>query len=480
MSPTDSMFLSVETEQRPMNIGAVALLTPPEGGNARDIREMFATALASGVAAPLWRRRPRRSLASLNQWYWHTDADIDVDYHVRFDALPRPGGVAELWKLISHLHSGTLDRAYPLWGLHLIEGLAAGRYVVYAKIHHALADGVSALRIMQRSLSTDPDRRGMPAPWETSGPDSGQGDTTGGPSSAAGGLVGAATEAAGMVPALADTAWRALRRRGGPLALGAPHTPLNVSISGGRCFTGRALPIERLRLVAKRMDATVNDVVLGVCAGALRRYLLARNALPTAPLIAMVPVSLRGDEPAGPEDQVPGNKIATLMCPLATDLDDPVERLAAIRASMRDGKAAFAGRSRRQALAMSALGAAPLGLAMVLGPTLGPLRSPNVMISTLPGSTTGLYWNGARLDALYPLSVPVDGQALNITCTSINDRIMFGLTGCRRSVRAIETLADALGPELDLLDDVYRIPRTPQDRNALTALPVNARRNEWR
>jgi hypothetical protein len=131
---------------------------------------------------------------------------------------------------------------------------------------------------------------------------------------------------------------------------------------------------------------------------------------------------------------------------------------------MRDGKAALAGRGRAQVLAMSALGATPLALAMMLGRTPGPLRPPNVMISNVPGPQDPLYWNGARFDALYPLSVVADGQALNITCTSINDQISFGLTGCRRAVPRIETLADALGRELDLLDAFHRIRKTGRGR----------------
>jgi diacylglycerol O-acyltransferase / wax synthase len=269
-----------------------------------------------------------------------------------------------------------------------------------------------------------------------------------------------AGDLAGLPPALADTAWRAVRRRGGPLTLTAPHTPFNVAIDGARCFAGRSFPIDRLRLVAKHTDATLNDVVVAMCGGALRRYLLARHALPGTPLMATVPVSLRGDEPAGAPDPVPGNKIGTLACSLGTHLADPAERLAAVQASMREGKAALAGRSQLQVLAMSALGAIPLALAVTLGRAPGPLRPPNVMISNVPGPKEPLYWNGARFNALYPLSVVADGQALNITCTSINDQMSFGLTGCPRAVPRINTLADALGRELDVLDAFHRIRPT--------------------
>jgi WS/DGAT/MGAT family acyltransferase len=376
--------------------------------------------------------------------------------------------MAELCDLVSQLHSGRLDLNRPLWQFHLIEGLSHGRFAIYMKTHHALADGVSAMRLLQQTVSADPDQRDMPALWEVPGTAPAGGA---GPLDAAWGLVGAARDLAGMPGALVDTAWRAVRRRGGPLTLAAPHTPLNVPICEVRSFAGRTFPIDRLRLVAKHTDATLNDVVLAMCAGALRRYLLGRKALPTAPLMAMVPVSLRGDEPEAPTGDVPGNKIGTLMCSLGTHLADPAERLAAVQSSMREGKAAFAGRSQLQMLAMSAVGAAPLALAMTLGRAPGPLRPPNVMISNVPGPTGPLYWNGARFEALYPLSVPVDGQTLNITCTSINDQIMFGLTACRRAVPRIGTLAEFLDRELDLLDTFYRLPGDGKRRRRRRTTP---------
>ena len=459
MSPTDALFLHAEATARPINFGALWLLSPPEGADARDMREMFDDALARDRVAPRWRRRPHRSLTSLGQWCWRTESDVDLEYHVRRSALPKPAGMAELCDLVSQLHSDRLDLNRPLWQFHMIEGLADGRYAIYAKVHHAFADGVSGMRLMQQTVSTDPDQRGMPAMWEvTEQQASAFAAGIFAPLGAAWGLVGAARDIAGMPVALADTAWRAVRRRGGPLTLAAPHTPLNVPTSDTRTFAGRSFPLDQLRLVAKHTDATLNDVVLAMCAGALRRYLLNRNALPTAPLMAMVPVSLRGEQSVVSSNKPPGNKVGTLMCSLGTHLADPAQRLAAVQASMRDGKAALAGRGQLQILAMSALGAAPLALAMALGRTPGPLRPPNVMISNIPGPSGPLYWNGARLEALYPLSVPVDGQALNISCTSTNGHITFGLTGCRRAVPRINTLADYLGRELEMLDAFHRLP----------------------
>jgi WS/DGAT/MGAT family acyltransferase len=457
MSPTDSLFLLAESEDCQMQVGGLALFSPPEGARASDVREMFAAAIARDKVADVWRKRARRSVTSLGQWGWDTGGEVDLDYHVKYSELPRPAGMAELWALVSWLHAARLNRERPLWEMHLIEGLADGRYAVYIKVHHALADGVSAMGMLRAALSEHSGQRRGPALWEPvePAPDSRRGglDLFGLPGRAAATAWGAAREAAGLVPALAGALEQALCRRGGPLSLVAPRTMLNVPIDGTRSFTGCSWPLERLRVVAKNSDATVNDVVLAMCAGALRSYLTSKGALPRAPLVAMVPVSLHGTRPEDGrgDTAVAGNKIGSLTCSLATNLADAGQRLAAVRAGMREGKAALASRSRLQVLAMSALGAAPLALGMLVGHH-GLLRPPNVMISNVSGSRVPLYWNGARLDALYPLSIPVDGQALNITCTSTDDTIAFGLTGCRHAVPGLGAMTTHLDDELRQLE----------------------------
>ncbi|MGB3474461.1 MAG: wax ester/triacylglycerol synthase family O-acyltransferase [Mycobacterium sp.] len=454
MSPTDSMFLLAESANRQMQVGGLALFTPPEGACASDVRQMFAAAVARDKVTGMWRKRARRSVLSLGQWGWDSDTDVDLDRHVHYSALPRPAGMLELWTLVSWLHATPLDRDRPLWEMHLIEGLADGRYAVYIKVHHALTDGVSAMGMLRAALSTDPELRCQPALWEPAeaASESAPATTSGGwlPGRAATAIWNGARDAAGLLPALTGTLVQALRQRGGALSLVTPNTMFNVAIDGARSFTGGSWPLERLRLVAKHSDATVNDVVLAMCAGALRSYLTRRKALPLASLVAMIPVSLRLPRPAGNLDDA-GNKIGSLMCGLATDLADSGERLLSVRDSMREGKAALGAHSQLQILAMSALGATPLALGMLLGHH-GLLRPPNVMISNVTGSPVPLYWNGARLDALYPLSIPVDGQALNITCTSTDDTIAFGLTGCRDAVPGIGELTALLDKELRLLE----------------------------
>jgi diacylglycerol O-acyltransferase len=233
---------------------------------------------------------------------------------------------------------------------------------------------------------------------------------------------------------------------------------LNVPITGARRFAAQSWPLDRVKRVAKAGEATVNDVVLAMCSGALRAYLDSLGALPAEPLIAMVPVSLRGDEVATPDGgDGGGNHVGAVMCNLGTELDDPADRLRTVHHSMIDGKESLRGMTPLQILAMTALGMSPL----VILPALrlnGIVRPPfNLVISNVPGPRQPLYWNGARLDGLYPLSILLDGQALNITCTSYADEIAFGLTGCPRTLPHVQRLLTYLDEELAALESAVGI-----------------------
>jgi diacylglycerol O-acyltransferase / wax synthase len=455
MPPTDSLFLLGESREQPMHVGSLQLYVPPDGADALDVRAMFEDALAQQEVAPLFQKRARRSITSLGQWGWEIDRQFDLEHHVRRSALPQPGRILELLALGSRLHSTLLDRKRPLWEMHLIEGLADGRYAAYFKVHHALVDGVSALRLLPRMMSPDPDQRGMPAPWAL--PSRQRDPERAGPSPAARareafGMLG---DAAGVVPALARTVNRALKNQSGTLSLSAPKSMLNVPITGARRFAAQSWPIDRIRGIGKASEATVNDVVLAMCSGALRRYLLSMDALPDAPLIAMVPVSLHGEE--GGSHDGGGNAVGVVMCNLGTDAADPAVRLDTVHRSMTEGKESLRGMSPLQILAMSAIGVSPLAVWPLLRLT-GTVRPPfNLVISNIPGPREPLYWNGARLDGLYPLSIPLDGQALNITCTSYSHDIAFGLTGCRRTVPHLQRLLGYLDDELAALEEAVGI-----------------------
>jgi diacylglycerol O-acyltransferase len=472
MSPADSMFLMVEKREHPMHVGGLQLFVPPEGADPTYVRRTFEQMVGADDVRPLFRRRARRSSSSAGLWGWDEDSDFDIEHHVRHTALPQPGRVLELLALCSRLHSNLLDRHRPLWEVSVIEGLADGRLAMYFKVHHAMVDGVAALRLLQNSLSEDPDARDLVPPWarrpgeateatvatEAAEPAGERGEPAarrlaGIPASVLRSALNLAGEAAGLPSALVKTVNRGIQEQSAPLSFSAPKTMLNVPITGARRFAAQSWPIERIRRVGKEAGATLNDVVLAMCSGALRGYLQDLDALPDSPLIAMVPVSLRIDD----HRREGGNAIGVVMCNLATDRADPAERLAGIHASMADGKAAMSTMSPTQIRAMSLIGLSPLAFAPLLG-VQNVLRPPfNLVISNVPGPRSPLYYNGARLVGTYPLSVPVDGQALNITCTSYSDELAFGLTGCRRSIPHLQRLLGHLGRELEALEQAVGV-----------------------
>ncbi len=448
MPPTDSLFLLAESREHPMHVGSLQLYVPPDGADALDVRQMFADAMTQEPSA-LFLKRPKRSITSLGQWGWVQDKSFDLEHHVRNSALAQPGRVRELLALVSRLHSTLLDRHRPLWEMHLIEGLDDGRYAIYFKVHHALIDGVSALKMLGRQLSTDADERDMPAPWAPR-PREGK-PRSGHAQSPAQRALHTLGDTAGLAPALVRTLRGAIADQAGSLSLSAPKSMFNVPITGARRFAAQSWPMERIRAVGKDADATVNDVVLAMCSGALRNYMRSEDALPDDPLIAMVPVSLLAT-PTARTATSGGNAVGVVMCNLGTHLTDPGDRLANVHRSMTEGKNLLATMSPMQILMMSGLGVSPLAVLPALGLT-GTVRPPfNLVISNVPGPREPMYWNGARLDGLYPLSIPLDGQALNITCTSYSDEIAFGLTGCRRTVPHLQRLLRFLDEELAALE----------------------------
>jgi diacylglycerol O-acyltransferase len=440
VSPVDGAFLIPETRDQPMHVGSLQLFSPPPDSGVHDLGEIYATAVATQDIAPLFRKRLTRGLSTLGQWAWVEDGQIDLEHHVRHSSLPRPGRMRELLALCSRLHSTLLDRQRPLWEMHLIEGLEDGRFAVYTKIHHALLDGVSGLRLLERSLSRDAAEREMPMPFasrrrarRSGGFDLGSVLSSG---------VHAAADVATLGPKVAALVERGLRHSGAVLPGQAPRSILNVPITGSRRFAGDAWDLDRIRTGAKKADATINDVVLAMSAGALRDYLTGLDALPDDPLVAMTPVSLRSD------DTAEGNAVGAILVSLGTHLADAEERLLHIRESSRQAKGSLKGLSQLQITALSAGIMTPLVLNTAFGvPRF--LRPPfNVIISNVPGPKQPLYWNGARLDGMYPLSIPTAGQALNITCTSYDTQLQFGLTGCRRTLPHLQSMLVGLDEAL--------------------------------
>ncbi len=469
MDPTDLPFVVMEARERPMHVGGLQLFTTPDGADWDYLRSIYESALADPHELhPLLSRRPGTTPV-IGRLQWEVDRNIDLSYHVRHTGLARPGRIRELLEVVGRLHGTLLDRNRPLWEAHLIEGLDDGRFAVYTKVHHALVDGVSAMRLLSEALSTDPDERDMPPPWASrtrvreakaeevggsrGGPMSWQ-DLAAGAINGAAGLARAGYDAAALGGRLTDSIRHGLAEHASVLPYQAPATMLNVPITGGRRFAAQSWSLDRVKAAGTRLGGTLNDAVLAMCGGALRRYLAANDALPDTPLIAMVPVSLRAEGDTSIGSPVGGNAVGVILANLATHVDSGAERFAQVKASMDAGKARFDGLSPGQIMALSSLAFLP----MATGPLFRfeSFRRPpyNITISNVPGPKETRYWNGARMDGSYPVSIPMDGQALNITLSSYDGSLDFGLIGDRNAVPSLQNLLDHLEESLVELEAV--------------------------
>lgn len=443
MPVTDSMFLLAESREHPMHVGGLQLFELPEGAGPDYVNDFHRQLLSLADVRPLFRRRPRGPVGSVGQFAWTGDDQLDLEYHVRLSGLPKPGRVRELLELTSRLHGYLLDRHRPLWEFTMVDGLEGNRFATYTKVHHALLDGVSALRLLQASLSEDPSDMTVRPPWSprvrtdvfTSKRESDGFD----PIRA---LQDFAREVRSFGPAAVKVVNEAFNEQSAMLSFQAPKSMFNVAITGARRFAAQGWPLDRIKAVGRAAGATMNDVMLAMCAGALRKYMLDLGALPEKPLVAAVPVSLRADSSFG------GNAIGLILCNLATTEADAADRLSAIHDSMQKGKQVYHGMSRLQITALSALPLIPLAIGLIPGMVKVTPPAFNVLISNVPGPRKPLYWNGARMQGVYPLSIPYEGQALNITVTSYAGQLEFGLTGCRRTVPHLQRLLGLLEDSL--------------------------------
>ncbi|GAA5132260.1 WS/DGAT/MGAT family O-acyltransferase [Alloalcanivorax gelatiniphagus] len=447
LSPVDQLFLYLEKRQQPMHVAGLQLFSFPEGAGPKYVSELARSIRDYCCPEPPFNQRLRRRWG---QWHWDEDKQFDIDHHFRHEALPKPGRIRELLSLVSAEHSNLLDRERPLWEAHLIEGIRGRQFALYTKVHHSMVDGISAMRMGMRALSTDPNERDQPPVWAYKPNKRGRGMSS--PVDAVSSLArltaGASRQIA-TVPALTREIYRVTQKaKDDPNFVSifqAPDTILNQCITGSRRFAAQSYSLPRLKKLAGAFNCTLNDVVLTMCGHALREYLISQNALPDQPLIAMVPMSLRKDDSAG------GNQIAMILANLGTHVCDPANRLRVVQASVKEAKQRFSQMSPEEILNFTALSMAPTGLNLLTG--LAPRwRAFNVIISNVPGPKEPLYWNGAQLKGQYPVSVVLDRIALNMTLTSYRDQIEFGLIACRRTLPSMQRLLDYLEQSIDDLE----------------------------
>ncbi|WP_165855944.1 WS/DGAT/MGAT family O-acyltransferase [Marinobacter sp. JSM 1782161] len=463
----DAAWLAVESDDTPMHVGTLQIFSLPENAPETFLRDTVARMKSDCEVATPWSQKLAYTgaLGRLVAPYWITDRHIDLDYHVRHSALPKPGGERELGVLVSRLHSHPLDFSRPLWECHIIEGLENNRFGLYTKMHHSMIDGISGVRLMQRVLSKSPDDTNMRVPWAVR-PERGRRQT----SDRTATLNWAFNEALEALKIQVDSTPKLIGALG-RLVHAARHsddrlTPpfvgpsslLNGRVTGQRRFATQQYDLERLKTLAKQADASLNDIVLYLCGTAMRRFLLEQAVLPDQPLTAGIPVNIR---PA--DDEGTGTAISFMIASLGTNEADPSDRLAAIKASTASAKAHLQSLPRAVLNQYTMLLMSPYILQLMTG--LGGRMRPafNITISNVPGPEQPLYYEGAKLEAMYPVSLIAHGGALNITCLSYAGSLNFGFTGCRDTLPSMQKLAVYTGEALEELEQSIN-PATPGKR----------------
>lgn len=451
LNPLDRAFLAGESRESMMHVGSLLLFSPPpDGGEDLYLQLRQELKRDSPVFEPWDLKLSHPDFLASPAQSWIKDDAFELDYHVRRSALPSPGDERELGILVSRLHSHQLDFHRPPWEAHLIEGLEGGRFAIYFKVHHALIDGFTGMRLLTHSLSTDPDDRKTPMFYAR--PPLPKTPSTVEHEPVFEALLHTMREQVGTAKdvgrALLNVA-RASREKDSHLIapLQAPRSLLNQKIGRNRRFATQQLQVERLKRVAANCKGTLNDVLLAVTSASLRRFLLEQKALPEETLTTMLPVNVRPkDDPGG------GNAVGAILASLATDVADPAARLNAIVTSTTRAKEQLQGMSKNAIMQFGALLMTPLMLSVV--PSAVSLVRPafNVVVSNVPGPENSLYFRGFRLEANYPLSIPFHGYALNVTAAGYAGTINLGFIGCRDALPHLQRLAVYSGEALTELE----------------------------
>ncbi len=453
----DDLFLTMETDHVFGHVASLSILEASEAPvpiTRERVKEVFSSRLH---LVPMFRRRVVEVPFALDHPYWVDDPDFDIDKHVRQVTLRAPGNMRQLARRAAKIVSVPLPRDRPLWRTTVIRGIEGGRVGLLTQVHHAAVDGIAGNDVLTALLDATPELRdvGTPPPWQPE------------PIPSPIDLLRLASVSLAFRPLrwvelqreLYEAFAGAIARRGDerPLArllsraVTVPPTPFNHMISAGRSWAFERLPLDGFKEVKSTFGCTVNDVVLAVCAGALRRWLMEHDALPAAPLVAGVPMSLRDSD-----DHEFGNRATMLTATLPTHLPDPLDRLRAAHEGMADAKGLAQGvpASVLQDWAEFATpGLASLAAREAAELHLADWTNPpwNVVVSNVPGPSYSLYFAGAPLVGVYPLSALADGQGLNISLLGYRDGLHFGLLACPELVPDLDDLAHYLRAELDLL-----------------------------
>ncbi len=467
---SDTAFLALETPDAPAHVGGLTILDPTTSPDFH-FHKLVQTVDERIRLEPRLTQRLRELPLGIDRPYLVDDPDFDVRNHIHRIAVASPGGLRELGELVSYLHSKPLHRDRPLWELWFIEGVEGGKYAMFMKSHHCLMDGAAGAGMGELLCDLEPDPPAgqlPPAALARAAKEDGKGEPSYGDLEI--GLRAARHLAEGPRKIL-GFGGRVLRQTVGmlrnagregapPLPFSIPATPFNRAIGPRRAFAATSVSLDDVKTVKKHYDVTVNDVVLAITGTALRGYLLERSQLPDESLVSMIAVSKRA---AG--DAAMGNQITLVPCVWATDEPDPVLRLKKIHRNADVSKEVCA---NYDADLLAGMGDAfPPGLTNLfmrtLGPSMASVMTPgNVLVSNVRGTPVPLYVAGARIETMYPLSLLMPSQGLNITVVSYMGKVDVGFIADPDLVADVWALAEAVpGALAELLEAVEKETATP-------------------
>lgn len=506
LSALDATFLYMETPNSYGHVSSVSIYERPYEGYDAYTAYRSVIEKRLGYLEPM-RRRLVKDPFDLDLPYWAIDPDFNLDFHIRHLAVPAPGDRDKFQTQVARLASRPLDQTKPLWESYVIDGLPDGRFAIFTKMHHATVDGAAGAELLGMITDLEPgaerpdleiepspaDR--IPSPLELM-----RKGAVGmvfqpakilqfqakllrdiGTSTRSHGVKAVVEVVGRFVPGYAGQTMRRWAHDDEDHApdapvTAAPETPFNASIGPHRVFEARSVPLADVKALKDAMGATVNDVVMAVCAGALRTWLDEKGELPDAPLVSMIPVSIR----TGDEDDRWTNRISAIFANIPTNEADPLMRVKQVHEAMMLGKEQFEMLpaeilSELSQLAPPALAirASRLASRMHLG---NRLHLPfNLVISNVPGPRQPLYLDEARLEHYYPVSTLVEGQGLNITVQSYLDTLDFGLVGCSNLVPDLDRLADLLDEEVGTLFDALGLQRGAAPTTKSKKAPAKAK-----
>jgi WS/DGAT/MGAT family acyltransferase len=450
----DIGFVITETATSPKHVAGLLLFELPADMPAAGVAEMVAQLRKQPVHAPF---DQILKFAPPALPCWTTARQVDTEYHIRHTRLPSPGSEAQLLELTGKLHAPLLDRSRPLWEMHVIEGLEGHRMALYFKVHHAYADGVTFSRWLVDSMSTSDSEIDTLPLWARVRRSAQAPSTLSNPAELLRQLGRHALTAAELATM---TLRHGLQLAGAydsrvPVPFSAPRTPFNGISSRDRSIATQNLDLEEVRQLGNRLGASINDVILTLCDMALRQYLGEHHAQTSKPLVAEMPVNLRRD---GISEKT-GNQISILLVEMGDPAADPLHRLKQIHDSSRRVQRQFSALAEETVTtySLSTQIIAQVGEALGLNEQAPPLG--NVVVSNLPGPQQAVFFRGARLSSVYPISVLAPNVAINITVYSYAGTLCIGLVAARRQIPDLGSLAERIGKAFSALKKAARDKR---------------------